>query len=514
MPTIADRELLPARTTEETLHELYESLQQREEFLHTIGNKLPHSMFFQVVHERNGSYRFTYVSEGVEDVSGLSAELLFEDPNALTDLMVEEDRPRFWAAITNSLETLSPLDEVCRLRWKDGSLHWCHFRSGVRPLHDGSVACEGIVLDITAQKRAEEALAESRARNQAILSVIPDLMFLLTTDGVYLDAHPPDPVRLFMTPEQFIGRHVSDVMPPDLAGQFATSFERVKAQGSDVLEYALSMGGERRHYEARMVRCGTTEILAIVRDVTESKQTQLEVQRSRLELAHMSRVTSLGEITASLAHELNQPLTVILSNAQAAQRSLASNKLHEVDLDELLADIVEADKRAGDVIRRLRSWLGRDQPMRQPLALNSVITDVEHMIRSELILRHVRLTLELGDQLPNVSADRVLMQQVILNLAFNAIEAMQQRSASERQLVIRTSATGDEVQTSVRDFGTGIRPEHMSRLFDAFFSTKADGLGIGLRICASIVRGHDGRIWATNNGDAGATIFFTLPALK
>jgi PAS domain S-box-containing protein len=512
-PTMQAREFTPSQTTEQTLHELYESLQQREEFLHTIGNKLPQAMFFQVVHSRDGSYRFTYVSEGVEEVTGLSAARLFEDPDALPHLLVEEDQPRFWTAVANSLKSHSPLDEVCRLKWADGSLHWCHFRSGVRPLDDGSVACEGIVLDITAQKRAEDALTESRARNQAMLSALPDLMFLMSTDGVYLDVQPRDAKRLFQAPEQCIGRHVSDVLPPELARQFTASFERVMVNGGDLLEYTLSMDGAPRHFEARMVRCGTKEILAIVRDTTESKLAQLEVERSHLELAHVSRVSSLGEITASLAHELNQPLTVILSNAQAAQRSLAMNKLHEVDLTELLDDIVEADKRAGDVIRRLRSWLDRDQPLRQALALNDVIRDVEHMIRSELILRHVGLTLELADALPDVSGDRVLLQQVVLNLAVNAIEAMQHRRVTERRLVIRTSATGQEVLTSVRDCGTGIRPEHMNRLFDAFFSTKAGGLGIGLRICASIVRGHEGRIWAANNADAGATVFFTLPVL-
>jgi two-component system, LuxR family, sensor kinase FixL len=508
------REMPAGQTAEETLHELYESLQQREEFLHTIGNKLPQAMFFQVVHEPDGSYRFTYVSEGVEEVTGLSAERLFEDPNALTELLVEEDQPRFWAAITTSLKSCSPLDEVCRMKWSDGSTHWCHFRSGVRPLADGAVACEGIVLDITAQKCAEEALAESRARNQAILLALPDIMFLLSTDGTYLDVHPRDRKDLLLPPERFIGRKVSEVMPPDLGQQIMNGFARVMAEGGQVLEYSLPMAGERRYYEARMVRCGTEEILVIVRDVTESKRAQLEVQRSHLELAHVSRVTSLGEITASLAHELNQPLTVILSNAQAAQRSLASNKLHEVDMNELLEDIVQADKRAGDVIRRMRSWLGRDQPLRQALALNDVIKDVEHMIRSELILRHVRLNLELADELPDVSADRVLLQQVVLNLVFNAIEAMQHQPAVERQLVIRTIVTGHEVLTSVRDYGTGIRPEHMNRLFDAFFSTKSGGLGIGLRICASIVRGHEGRIWAANNNDAGATIFFTLPVVE
>jgi PAS domain S-box-containing protein len=496
---------------ERDLQAANDSLRQRDDFLHVVGDQLPRAMFFRLVHDPDGSFRFTYVSAGVQAVMGLTADALLCRPTAFPDLIVAEDRPRFFEAMACSITSFSAFDEVIRLQWPDGSVHWGHFRASARPGDDGCVICEGIVLNTTSHKRAEEALLESEARNRAIMSALPDMIFLLSTDGTYLDVHVRDEQQLFVPPSAFIGKTIAEVLPPDLARQISQCIDRVLAEGSAVADYALIVNGERRHYETRMVPCGPDRILSIVRDVTESKRAQHEVQHSRLELAHISRVTVLGEITASIAHELNQPLTAILSNAQAAKHALSSGRLNLHDISEMLSDIIEADRRAGDVIRRLRTWLSRDQFLPQPLDLNQVILDVEHLIRSELIMRHVRLTLELESSLPEVAADRVQVQQVILNLALNGFEAMENRVAAERHLVIRTSAAGRGVQCAVRDRGTGIAPGDMDRLFDAFFSTKPTGLGIGLRICASIISAHGGRIWAANNDDGGATFFFTLP---
>ena len=277
------------------------------------------------------------------------------------------------------------------------------------------------------------------------------------------------------------------------------------------MDYSLVVNGELRRYEARMVPCGHDRILSIVRDVTDSKRAQHEAERSRQELAHISRVTLLGEITASLAHELNQPLTAILTNAQAARQNLAAKRLEESEAEEILQEIVAAATRAGDVIRRVRTWLTRDQPVMQDLDINQIVCDVERLLHSELIIRHVALTLDLDPGLPPVSADRVQLQQVIMNLALNGIEAMHDRTNGNRQLTISTSLAGRNVLIAVRDAGTGIHPDHMDRLFDPFFSTKPAGLGVGLRICWSIVTAHGGRIWAQNNPDAGATFSFTLP---
>jgi PAS domain S-box-containing protein len=360
-------------------------------------------------------------------------------------------------------------------------------------------------------RRAEEALTESQAQYQAILSALPDLVFLLSRDGTYLDVHPRDDARLFVPPEQFLGKSVVDVMPPEFSSQFASCVDQVLTQGSAQMDYSLVINGEVRRYEARMVPCGHDRILSIVRDVTDSKRAQHEAERSRQELAHISRVTLLGEITASLAHELNQPLTAILTNAQAARQNLAAKRLEEPEADEILQEIVAAATRAGEVIRRVRTWLTRDQPVMQDLDINQIVCDVERLLHSELIIRHVALTLDLDPGLPPVSADRVQLQQVIMNLALNGIEAMHDLTSGNRQVTITTSLAGRNVLIAVRDAGTGIHPDHMDRLFDPFFSTKPAGLGVGLRICWSIVTAHGGRIWAQNNPDAGATFSFTLP---
>ncbi len=392
--SVVVQDVTERRHTAEALREANESLRQREEFLHTIGDRLPKAMFFRVVHHPDGSFRFTYASEGLRELVGLTPDELFARSTALTDRILEEDRAHFFEAMARSLRALSPLDEVCRMYGPDGGIRWCHFRSSVHPLPDGTIACEGIQLDIT-----------------------------------------------------------------------------------------------------------------------ESKRAQLDAQASRLELARGSRVTMLGEIAASLAHELSQPLTAILNNAQAAQRLIATDGLRSEEMAEILADIVEADERAGEVIRRLRGWLNRDRPVHQAVPVNQVIHEVEQLVRSELILRQVPLVTDLGSDLPDVPGDRVQLQQVVLNLLLNAVEAMHDRPPGERQLLVRTSAAGDGIEVAVVDRGSGIRPEHLERLFDPFFSTKATGLGIGLRICSSIVQSHGGRIWATNNPDVGATLHFTLPSV-
>jgi two-component system sensor kinase FixL len=178
---------------------------------------------------------------------------------------------------------------------------------------------------------------------------------------------------------------------------------------------------------------------------------------------------------------------------------------------QILGDIADDCQRAGEVIWRLRGLLSREESARQPLSLNQVAHDVQHLLRSELITRHVRMTMALGDNLPEVVADRVQLQQVVLNLALNALDAMSEHEPADRHMVIATSSPGSFVQVDVRDQGPGIAAEHLGRLFDPFFTTKPSGLGMGLRICSSIVRSHGGRIWAANNAEGGATFSFTVP---
>lgn len=242
------------------------------------------------------------------------------------------------------------------------------------------------------------------------------------------------------------------------------------------------------------------------------KQGELEAQRLRQELTHIGRVSAMGELTASLAHELNQPLTAILSNAQAAQRLLAADVVNLEAIREILNDIVADDKRAGDVIRRLRALLKKGDLEFVSLDLNEIVSEVAWLMRSDAIIRTVSMRLELAPDLPRVRGDRVQLQQVVLNLVLNGFEAMREPCAGDRTLVIRTARDGPAaVRVEVQDSGIGIDEKNVDRMFQPLYTTKAEGLGMGLAIARTIVDAHGGRPGAANNVHGGATFHFTLP---
>jgi C4-dicarboxylate-specific signal transduction histidine kinase len=242
------------------------------------------------------------------------------------------------------------------------------------------------------------------------------------------------------------------------------------------------------------------------------KQGELEAQRLRQELTHIGRVSALGELTASLAHELSQPLTAILSNAQAAQLLLEADVVDLEKVREFLSDIVAEDKRAAAVIHRLRVLLKKGDPEFVPLDLNDIVGEVAWLMRSDAIIRNVPIGLELADDLPRVRGDRVQLQQVVLNLVLNGLEAMREPGAGDRTLVIRTARDGTAaVAVAVRDSGIGIDEKELDRLFQPLYTTKAEGLGMGLAIARTIVDAHGGQFGAANNVNGGATFHFTLP---
>jgi PAS domain S-box-containing protein len=248
-------------------------------------------------------------------------------------------------------------------------------------------------------------------------------------------------------------------------------------------------------------------------DITHRKQAELEAQSRREELAHLSRVTMLGELSGSLAHELNQPLTAILSNAQAAQRFLSRDDADLNEVREILADIVSEDKRAGEVISRLRVLLKKGEAQHQSLDLNEVVQEALKLVRNDLFNHAVSAHLELARDLPAVKADRVQLQQVLLNTVTNACHAMANNSPKDRVILIRTVATSDEgVRVEIEDRGCGIPAENLERVFQSFFTTRIEGMGMGLAICHNIIKAHAGKMWAKNNPERGATFYFTLPA--
>ena len=240
------------------------------------------------------------------------------------------------------------------------------------------------------------------------------------------------------------------------------------------------------------------------------QQSEVERAQQRAELAHLTRVNTLSELSGSLAHELNQPLGIILSNAQAAQDIVAQDPEGSAEMSEILFDIVAADRRAGEVIQRLRTLLKRGEPVLLPLSLNEVIEEVLRLTRAEMIGRGVTLGHDLAPDLPQVTGDPVQLQQVVLNLIVNAADAMSANEPGTRRLHISTARHLNVVRASVRDEGSGL-PADTESLFQPFFTTKAHGLGMGLSICRSIITAHQGRLWAEPHPGSGAVFHFELP---
>lgn len=242
------------------------------------------------------------------------------------------------------------------------------------------------------------------------------------------------------------------------------------------------------------------------------KQAELELQKLRQDLGHVNRVSTIGELTTSLAHELHQPLTAILSNAQAAQRLIEVDPMDLGEVREILRDIAEDDKRAGAVIHRLRDLLKKGDPQLTVLDLSETVAEVARLIRSDALMRDISIRLELDPTLPPARGDRVQLQQVLLNLALNGMDAMQELHTGERTLVFRTARDRPgAIRVAVRDSGVGIGGRDVERMFQAFYTNKADGMGMGLAIARSIVEAHGGWLEAENNPEGGATFSFTLP---
>jgi C4-dicarboxylate-specific signal transduction histidine kinase len=248
-------------------------------------------------------------------------------------------------------------------------------------------------------------------------------------------------------------------------------------------------------------------------DITARKEAELEIQQQRQMLTHLTRAATLGELSGALAHELNQPLTAILANAAAGLRLLEREPADLAEVREILRDILNDDRRAGDVIHRMRALLRGSATPRQPLDVNEVTTEVLRLLQSELIISGVAVTAEMADALPRVEGDRVGLQQVLLNLILNACDAMRAEDPAARRITVTTSWDRNRaVHVTIADCGSGLPAEDPERVFEPFFTTKTHGLGLGLVICRSIVAAHGGTLVGWNNPDRGATFTVALPA--
>jgi C4-dicarboxylate-specific signal transduction histidine kinase len=321
-----------------------------------------------------------------------------------------------------------------------------------------------------------------------------------------------------MPVETFVGKHVAEFLGTEAFEQTArANYDRCFA-GEEV-SYAgwfdLALG---RRYLAvsysplRPASDRVEAVLAISRDLTEHVLASEALRAAQMELAHVTRVTTLGELAASIAHEVNQPLAGVIANAAACLRWLGRGT---PDLDAARRSvewIIDDGNRASEVIRRVRALANKTDLEKAPLDINDVVRESISLVQRELTSHLVSLRMELAPALATILGDRVQLQQVMINLVVNGIEAMQPVTDRPRELVIRTGQDETrQVLVSVTDCGVGISAENADRLFNAFFTTKSSGMGMGLSICRSIMEAHGGRLWATANVPHGATFQFTLP---
>ena len=265
---------------------------------------------------------------------------------------------------------------------------------------------------------------------------------------------------------------------------------------------------------------GGNEGVAFVLDLTERKRAEAEARESerryremQMELAHTNRVATIGQLTASIAHEVNQPITGTIISAQAALRWLDARPPNLAEARQALGRIVKDGSRAGEVIGRTRGLIEKAPSRQEALEINQAILEVIALLHGEVVKHGVSVQTQLADDLPILQGDRVQLQQVILNLIINAVQAMSGVSEGTRDLLISTGrAEPDGVFVAVRDSGPGLAPAVLERLFEPFYTTKPGGLGLGLSICQSIIEAHGGRLWATANAPRGAEFNFTVPA--
>jgi PAS domain S-box-containing protein len=425
------------------------------------------------------------------------------------------------AAWRAALARGEPLLAEAPIRGADGEYRWHTIRRV--PLRDEKgdiVKWYSVGFNIEDRKRAESALQRSEAYSAEAqkLSLTGSMAWDLASGDHFWSDETYQIMGFDRSIKPSIDLIIQRVHPDDRA-RFQHEVDRA-AQGAQTLDYEqrlLMPDGKIKQLHVRAHRVkyesGKEEIVGALMDVTESRKSQAALDAAQTALVHASRVATLGEISASIAHEVNQPLAAIVANGQACLRFLRRETPDLDDVRGAIEWIVKDGNRAGEVIRRVRGLMKKADTEKVLLDVNDVINEVAALLQRELTAQQVTLRLEPAAAIPLIVADRVQLQQVIINLVMNGVEAMQAITDGPHALEIRSyEDEAHRVVVAVRDSGAGISAESAERVFDAFFSTKPGGLGMGLSICRSIIEVHGGRLWSSANTGPGATFQFALPA--
>jgi PAS domain S-box-containing protein len=437
-----------------------------------------------------------------------------------------EDQAEVGRILAAALDGGRPFTVEYRLARRDGEYRWVLDHGAPRRADDGVLlGYVGSAVDVTQLRAAQQALVETDLLRSTIFGALYGNVVALDKHGriiavnqawlrfaaesgadparVSIGANYIDVCRAAADAGELYARRILFVIRTVLAGGVPRQ-----------VEYAIQTPGGERWYEMTAEPLRRPEGGALVThvDVTRRHQAEEEARRQRDELAHVLRTTTLGELAASLAHEINQPLAAIVANAQATRRLLDAGRGSRPGVAEALADVVADAKRASDVIRRLRALFRKESPVRRPVDLNELVGDTVRLLQHDLERQRISVECLLGPRLPAIHGDSVQLQQVLLNLLVNACDAITADPDGPREITIETGMPdGGSVSVAVRDTGVGVKDGNVERIFEHFISSKPDGLGMGLAITRSIVQAHGGRVWATVNADRGLTLHLHFP---
>jgi PAS domain S-box-containing protein len=377
-----------------------------------------------------------------------------------------------------------------------------------------SLLLAGLLVQRHRKRSAEESLRQKTEELDQFFNLSLELLSIANTDGYFLRLNPAWERSLGYSREELMTKRFLDFAHPDDLDRTHKAVSTLASQQKVIYfenRYRCK-DGTYRWLEWTSAPAGNL-IYSAARDVTERLKEEVAARQHREELAHVTRVAMMGELTTSLAHEINQPLTAILSNAEAAQRFLSQASPDISEVRQILEDIVRDDRRANDVVRKVRALVKKEKLREEPLELNEVILVVVDLIRADSLLQGLSIDTDLSPRLAPILGDGIQLQQVILNLILNGAAAMRNSPSGQRKIIVRTAMLDSRtVKAFVKDFGTGIDENNIDRLFEPFYTTKPEGLGMGLSISQTIIKAHGGTMEASNNREGGATFAFTLPA--
>jgi PAS domain S-box-containing protein len=464
----------------------------------------------------------TYFNKAWLEFTGRSMEQ--EVGNGWKEGVHPDDLTKISQTYGPAVDAREPFVMQYRLKNSDGEYRWITDQ-GV-PRHGPSGNFRGYVgacVDITDLLQKKQELHEIEER--VALAADAAHLGVWELDTVTNELWISDKVRELF---QFDGEEEvtyamlrARIHPEDRVAQDAAFQRAIVTQGGFDIEFRLLLPNDALRWIGARARCvdygdgKALRLLSVAIDVTKRKEAEEDARRQREQINLLGRVSLLGEMTASLAHELNQPLSAMVTNANAGMRLIDRGKEDPKILHDILSDVASDGRRAHDIIQNVRNTIKKGDSNQRRINLNELVTNVAHAIRADAMAYSCEVETSLAKDLPLIEGDPVQIQQVLVNLLSNALDAMRQTPPDQRKVEISTAGNGEnELRLSVRDHGTGIRYEVHERLFDQFFTTKEEGLGMGLAIVRSIVESHGGDIQAENVADGGARFYFTLPVKK